>query len=303
MGDGGVAGERDRSGEAPWSERQGGKPPARKDGRKPNHRRGPDRHGKGASRFERPPSFMENDEVWLWGLHAVAAALANPARRPSQLLVTRNAAHRLELDPEALPAFAALVEPRDLDRRLGDNAVHQGVALKAPPLAALEIDDVVLKPEAPLVILDQVTDPQNVGAVFRSAAAFGLGGVVMQTRNAPALGGALAKAAAGAIEHVAEIRAVNLSRAITALRDAGWVVVGLDGHTQTLLSDAFATTAPVAVVLGAEGAGLRPGVAEACSLLARIPMAPAMESLNVSNAAAIAFYETARRGKSESSAG
>jgi 23S rRNA (guanosine2251-2'-O)-methyltransferase len=134
-----------------------------------------------------------------------------------------------------------------------------------------------------------------VGAVFRSAAAFGIGGVVMQTRNAPALGGALAKAATGAIEKLEEIRAVNLSRAIDALRDAGWRVIGLDGSADQTLDEAFAGDEPLAIVLGAEGAGIRPGVAKACSGLARIPIGEAMESLNVSNAAAIAFYEASRR--------
>ena len=146
------------------------------------------------------------------------------------------------------------------------------------------------------MILDQVTDPQNVGAIFRSAAAFGIGGVVMQTRNAPALGGALAKAATGAIEIVDEIRAVNLSRAIDALTDAGWKVIGLDGSAEQTLDEAFAGNEPLAIVMGAEGEGLRQGVAKACSGLARIPIGVQMESLNVSNAAAIAFYEASKRG-------
>jgi len=167
--------------------------------------------------------------------------------------------------------------------------------VRCKPLDGLDITEAVMRPEHPLVILDQVTDPQNVGAVFRSAAAFGIGGVVMQTRNAPALGGALAKAATGAIERVEEIRAVNLSRAIDALRDAGWRVIGLDGSAEQTLDQAFAGNDPLAIVLGAEGGGIRPGVAKACSGLARIPIGMAMESLNVSNAAAIAFYEAARR--------
>jgi 23S rRNA (guanosine2251-2'-O)-methyltransferase len=174
--------------------------------------------------------------------------------------------------------------------------VHQGLAVRCTPLDGLDISEAAVLSEKPLVILDQLTDPQNVGAVFRSAAAFGVGGVIMQTRNAPALGGALAKAAAGAIERVEEIRVVNLSRAIDALRDAGWRVIGLDGSAEQTLGEAFAGDEPLAIVLGAEGAGIRPGVAKACSGLARIPIGEAMESLNVSNAAAIAFYEAARRG-------
>jgi 23S rRNA (guanosine2251-2'-O)-methyltransferase len=187
------------------------------------------------------------------------------------------------------------MEPRDIDNRLPEGAVHQGACLRAAPLEALDISDMVSLPEKPLVILDQLTDPQNVGAVFRSAAAFGFGGVVMQTRRAPALGGALAKAAAGGIETTPEVRAVNLARAIDALTDAGWVVVGLDGSATETLADAYAERGPLAIVLGAEGSGLRPAVANACSKLAKIPMPGDMESLNVSNAAAIAFYEASRR--------
>ncbi len=208
--------------------------------------------------------------------------------------MTRNAAARAGLNPDALPDFAKLLEPREIDARMPEGAVHQGLAVRAKPLDPLDIDEVVLKAERPLAILDQVTDPQNVGAVFRSAAAFGFGGVVLQTRRAPALGGALAKAAAGAIETVPEIRTVNISRAIEALTSAGWRVIGLAGEAEQSLAEAVNTPQPIAIVLGAEGAGLRPGVAEACSMLARIPIHAGMESLNVSNAAAIAFYEATR---------
>ena len=249
-----------------------------------------------AARYgERRASFEEGDEVWIWGLHAVAAALANPARRISLALITRNAAQRMGLDAAALPAFVRTVEPSEVDLALPADAVHQGAAIRTQPLPEFDIDAFVLQPEKPIVILDQVTDPQNVGAIFRSAAAFGFAGVVLQTRNAPALGGALAKAATGAIETLAEIRTVNISRAIAALADAGWNIVGLDGAAEVALDEAFSGPRPLAVVLGAEGAGLRPGVASACTQLARIPMDPAMESLNVSNAAAIAFYQASRR--------
>jgi 23S rRNA (guanosine2251-2'-O)-methyltransferase len=243
----------------------------------------------------RDAAFEENGEVWIWGLHAAGAALANRERKISKALVSRNAAHRAGLDPEALPKFAELLDPKEIDYRLPPGAVHQGLAVRCAPLDGPDISDAAIRPERPLVILDQLTDPQNVGAVFRSAAAFGIAGVVMQTRNAPLLGGALAKAAAGAIERVDEIRAVNLSRAIDALVDAGWRVIGLDGSAEQTLDQAFAGPEPLAIVLGAEGAGIRPGVAKACTGLARIPIGAGMESLNVSNAAAIAFYEAARR--------
>ena len=264
---------------------------------KPHHgsRRDDRRQRHGGQWERRDAAFEENGEVWIWGLHAAGAALANPKRRISKAYISRNGAQRAGLDADALPAFAQLLEPKEIDERLPPGAVHQGLAVRCAPLDGLDISEAAVMPDKPLVVLDQVTDPQNVGAVFRSAAAFGIGGVVMQTRNAPALGGALAKAATGAIERVEEIRAVNLSRAIDALRDAGWRVIGLDGSAEQTLGEAFAGDEPLAIVLGAEGAGIRPGVANACSGLARIPIGEAMESLNVSNAAAIAFYEAARR--------
>lgn len=288
-----TAGEGGRAGK-PWAREnrpQGGRPDhsgrgQHQQGRKPGQHYKHDR---------REPAFEENGEVWIWGLHAAAAALANPMRKISTAFVTRGAAERVGLDVEALPRFAHLIEGRDLDDKLPPGAVHQGLAVRCRALEGLDIADVVLRPDKPLAILDQVTDPQNVGAIFRSAAAFGVQGIVMQTRNAPTAGGALAKAATGAIEQVEEIRAVNISRAIDALMDAGWTVIGLDGAAEQTLEQAVAVDGPVAIVLGAEGDGIRQAVANACSGLARIPMQPGMESLNVSNAAAIAFYELARR--------
>ncbi len=259
----------------------------RRDGGRPQHRGQHDR---------REAAFEENGEVWIWGIHAAIAALNNPMRKISTAFLTRNAAERAGLDINALPRFAHIMEPSEIDLKLPPGAVHQGLAVRCRPFDGMDIAEAAVRPDKPLVILDQVTDPQNVGAIFRSAAAFGLAGVVMQTRNAPALGGALAKAATGAIEKVDEIRAVNLSRAIDALVDAGWKVIGLDGTAEQTLDEAFAGDEPLAIVMGAEGAGLRQGVAKACSGLARIPIGAEMESLNVSNAAAIAFYEAARRG-------
>lgn len=238
---------------------------------------------------------MDGENVWIWGLHAASAAINNPERQAIRILATRNAANRAGLNPEALPANTTLMEPSELDERLPQGAVHQGLAVLCAQLDGLALEDAAMRPDMPLVILDQVTDPQNVGAIFRSAAAFGFGGIVMQTRHAPPLGGALAKAATGAVEMVPEIRVVNIARSIDTLCDAGWHVVGLDGASNDELSAAIAGPKPVALVLGAEGAGLRPAVAKACSQLARIQMSGAIESLNVSNAAAIAFYEASRR--------
>ncbi|HEV7690092.1 MAG TPA: RNA methyltransferase [Hyphomonadaceae bacterium] len=258
-------------------------------------RHGGPKQGEHGKWERREAAFEEDGEVWIWGVHAAGAALANPNRKISKAYVSRNAAMRAGLDPEALPKFAELMEPRDIDMKLPPGAVHQGIAVRCAQIDGPDISDAAIRPDRPLVILDQVTDPQNVGAVYRSAAAFGLAGVVMQTRNAPLLGGALAKAAAGAIEQVDDIRAVNLSRAIDALTDAGWKVIGLDGSAEQTLDEAFAGPEPLAIVLGAEGAGIRPAVAKACTGLARIPIGADMESLNVSNAAAIAFYEAQRR--------
>src|SRR5262245_59940443 len=179
---------------------------------------------------------------------------------------------------------------------LPPGAVHQGLAVRAFPLEPLELDQACAPPDGrSILILDGVTDPQNVGAAFRSAAAFGARAVIMQDRKSPPLTGALAKAAAGAIESVAHVRVVNIARAIETLRSAGYVSIALEGETDLMLSDALADPRPAALVVGAEGKGLRSGVAESCEKRARIPIAPAMESLNVSVAAAIALYEAAKR--------
>ena len=292
---------------------QGGDP-YRSSGHRPKGGPSQGKHWKDRPKGPRPPrgggsfgdrreaSFVDGEDIWIWGLHAVSAALANDQRKIHVALISPSVLERLGLTRETLPEGAQICEPREIDIRLPPGAVHQGVAIKASPLASLDISDAAMTPDRPLVILDSVTDPQNVGAIFRSAAAFGLGGVVMQTRRAPSLGGALAKAAAGAVEHVSEVRAVNLARAIDLLTESGWRVIGLDASAPTRLEDAVAGEGPLAIVMGAEGEGLRPAVAKACSGLARIPMNGMMESLNVSNAAAIAFYEMARGAPSRPAA-
>ncbi len=237
------------------------------------------------------PRDADNDgPVWIWGTHAVTAALANPDRYVHTLLVTDNAAERL--GPTRVPAQTTTA--RELDHRLPVGAVHQGVALRADPLDPADLDDVIGCGAKRLVILDSVSDPHNLGAVFRSAAAFGFDGLILQTRVAPPITGVVAKSAAGAIETVEEIRVVNLARALDALGEAGYHTVGLAGEATRNLADAVRGAEKLVIVLGAEGEGIRPAVAKACSELARIPIASAMESLNVSNAAAIAFYEAVR---------
>ncbi len=211
--------------------------------------------------------------------------------------MSRNAAVRAGLDPEALPKFAELMEPRDLDVRLPGGAVHQvhrGSPCRRSTGRTFRMRRCA--PRKPLVILDQVTDPQNVGAVFRSAAAFGIAGVVMQTRNSPLLGGALARGGGGAIEQVDDIRAVNISRAIDELTDAGWRVIGARWVCGTDAGGGVRGTGAAGHRAGRGGAGIRQGDAEGLARgWRRSPWGEGMESLNVSNAAAIAFYEAQRR--------
>ncbi|SLN39880.1 TrmH family RNA methyltransferase [Oceanibacterium hippocampi] len=239
------------------------------------------------------------DRPWLYGPHAVAAALANPARRCRRLLVTREAWRRLEADGAALPAgleAPTIVERERLDRELGPGAVHQGIALDAEPLDWPSLEQVCARRDgAVALVLDQVLDPQNVGAILRSAAAFGALAVIMTDRNAPPPLGSLAKAASGALEIVPLLREVNLARALDKLADCGYWRIGLDGEASHDLSAARPRDRqPVALVLGAEEKGLRRLTRENCDILARLPIEAGMESLNVSNAAAVALYELTR---------
>lgn len=227
---------------------------------------------------------------WIWGVHASLAALANPARRIERVVATRNAAQRL---PDGVDVH--ILDPDAIDGMLPPGAVHQGLAVRAFPLEPLELEAACAPPDGrSVLILDGVTDPQNVGAAFRSAAAFGARAVILQDRKSPPLTGVLAKAAAGAIELVPHVRVVNLGRAVETLRALGYVTVSLEGEVDLSIAEALSDKRSAALVLGAEGKGVRPGVAEACEKRARIPIAPAMESLNVSAAAAIALYEAAR---------
>lgn len=250
----------------------------------------------------RPRSAPEREDgpPPIWGIHAVEAALANPARRIQKLWLTDNAAHRLEAALAARGISAERVHPRDLDRRLGADTVHQGALLEAEPLPEIALEDLAERAaeRGPLVVLDQVTDPHNVGAILRSCAVFGAAGLVMTRRNSPPLGGALAKAASGALEHVPVALIQNLSRSLALLTDAGLRVVGLDGEAPDLLEDAELKGA-VAIVLGAEGKGLRQLTRESCGQLCSIATGGALSSLNVSNAAAIALHLAAmrRRGR------
>ena len=252
---------------------------------KTHPRKRPNSHRRKSS--GRPAGSGEN---WVWGVHAVTALLANPNRTIKRLVGTRNALGRLVKSP----ANAELMDPGAIDALLPRDAVHQGLAVQADPLPPAQIEDVIASGATRIVVLDQISDPHNLGAIFRSAAAFGFGAVILQTRNAPEITGVVAKAAVGAIETVRECRVVNVARALDALNDAGFHTIGLAGEGRAMIEQAVRGAAKIAIVLGAEGPGLRPGVAKACAELARIPIASEMESLNVSNAAAIAFYEASR---------
>lgn len=228
---------------------------------------------------------------WIWGVHASLAAIANPARRIERIVATRNAASRL---PEGIEPH--ILEPDAIDGMLPPGAVHQGLAVRAAPLEPAELEAACAPADGrSVLVLDGVTDPQNVGAAFRSAVAFGARAVILQDRKSPPLTGVLAKAAAGAIELVPHVRVVNLGRAVETLRSLGYLTVSLEGEVDLALADALDDKRPAALILGAEGKGVRQGLSEACEKRARIPIAPAMESLNVSAAAAIALYEAARR--------
>ncbi len=229
-----------------------------------------------------------NSPHWLWGTHAVEAALGNPDRTIHRVLATQNAKKRLPLHQ------AEDVSVRDLERILPDQAVHQGLAALMSSLAPISLAELIKRTPSRIAVLDQVSDPHNLGAVLRSAAAFGVDSVVLQTRHAPAMTGIVAKTAAGAVERVTECRTVNLARALNTLEEAGYYTIGLTGKADATLSETIPAQKPIALVFGAEGKGLRPAVAKACTWQAHIPMSPGMESLNISNAAAIAFYEAAR---------
>lgn len=245
----------------------------------------------------------ETDDRMLFGIHAVAAALDNPARRVRRLLATENAERRLAEQIAARKLAVERVRPKDLDRLLGADTVHQGIAIEADPLPEPELADLIARAGAtesgPLIVLDQVTDPHNVGAILRSAAVFGAAGLLTTRRHSPPLNGTLAKSASGALELVPVCLVQNLSRAIDELKDAGVRVIGLDGEGETLLEDA-PFNGPVALVLGAEGKGLRQLTRESCHHLCRIGTSNLLASLNVSNAAAISLHLAAMRRRQTS---
>ncbi len=237
------------------------------------------------------PQVTSDD--WIWGWHAVEAALANPLRgEPLHLLATPERTKQIEAKFGRIAALET-VDNHAVGQKLPQAAVHQGVALRPAPLDDIDLAEFEARPGAVVLMLDQVTDPQNVGAILRSAAAFGVTGVVLQDRHAPKLSGALAKAAAGAVDQVRVARVVNLSRALEELAKGGWRAVGLDGEAELSLHEVLDGAATV-LVLGSEGDGIRRLVTEHCDELAKISMPGGFESLNVSAAAAISLYEASR---------
>lgn len=231
----------------------------------------------------------------FWGRHAVAAALDNPDRRVLKAWATQEAATFMNFPPEVILTRA---EVTDLARLVPNDAPHQGVVIEVEPLEDIWLGDLLAEADekATLLVLDQVTDPHNVGAILRSAAAFGAIGIVTQDRHSPPEGGALAKAASGALERVPWVRVVNLARALDEMAEGGFWRIGLAGDAKSTLGEALGPQR-VALVLGAEGPGMRQNIRDHCDALAKLPITDAVESLNVSNAAAIALYAAAEAGK------
>ena len=266
----------------------------------PDRSRGMKTHPSGTSK--RPTHPRKNDssphQNWIWGAHAVKAALENPKRTLHTLHYSDKALGRLKLDAEALERKLTLTptHPGDIDQLLPEGAVHQGLALSCAPLPDTELEAVANIAKGLIIVLDQITDPHNVGAIFRLAAAFDAKAVVMQSRHAPPLMGATAKVAVGTIETVPHVLVTNIANTLLALQDKAWRVTGLAGEADISLQQAFVNAEAEVVVMGAEGPGLRKRVRDCCDQLAKIPMPGNAESLNVSTAAAIALYEAVRAG-------
>ena len=262
------------------------------DPRKPHAGR---RKPRDKSRFAPKPKparpKIEDGVAILYGWHTVAAALANPRRTVRKILATENAAHRLTSEGFALPVAPEIVRPEAIAARLSPDAVHQGLLVEAEPLPPLDLDDV----ESGIVLLlDQITDPHNVGAILRSAAAFAVSAVITTARHSPEATGVLAKSASGALDLVPIATVQNLARALTELKERGFLTVGLDSDGETDLADA-PLREPLALVLGAEGRGLRQLTRTTCDIRARLDLPGTIKSLNVSNAAAVALYATTAR--------
>jgi 23S rRNA (guanosine2251-2'-O)-methyltransferase len=240
----------------------------------------------------RPPPRDRDGPVILYGWHSVKAALENPARRFHRLLATENALHRLAETGIALPVAPTTADAHDIEALVGPDAVHQGILAEADPLDAPAVEE--LAPQRLVLVLDQITDPHNVGAILRSAAAFAVEAVITTARHSPEATGVLAKAASAALEHVPLVTVPNLARALDALKDKNVFVVGLDSSGESDLAT-VPLRAPLALVVGAEGKGLRQLTRSHCDAVARIALPGRIKSLNVSNATALALYVASGR--------
>jgi 23S rRNA (guanosine2251-2'-O)-methyltransferase len=256
-------------------------------GDKPGHRSGKAK----AAPWRGTPRDRDGAAV-LYGWHTVKAALENPERRFHRLLATENAVRRLTEDKVTFPIAPALVRPEDIMAIAGATAVHQGLYAEADPLESPELEDVAT--DGIVVVLDQITDPHNFGAILRSAAAFAVTAVVTTERHSPQASGVLAKAASGALEYVPIVTVVNLARALDELRELNTFLVGLDSGGDADLA-AMPLSAPLALVIGAEGKGLRHLTRVHCDAIARLTLPGRITSLNVSNATALALYVASSR--------
>jgi 23S rRNA (guanosine2251-2'-O)-methyltransferase len=256
-------------------------------GRRPPFRSRPG----GFERRRKPARAEPDDRTLLYGWHSVKAALENPLRDIHALYVTENALRRIKDEALPLPLEPQVVRPDTIAARLTPDAVHQGILAEAAPLPNRTLED--LHGARLVLVLDQITDPHNVGAILRSASAFAVDAIVTTARHSAAASGVLAKAASGALDQVPIVTVQNLARGLAVLKERGFLTVGLDSDAPDDLA-ATALRAPLAVVLGAEGKGLRQLTRETCDVLARLDLPGAIKSLNVSNAAALALYVATR---------
>ena len=279
--------------------RQRDQKPARTGGRFP----GPPRHARDDRRARpggppfRGPARAQDAPVLLYGWHTVKAALDNPQRRLRRLLATENAARRLADDGGKLPLEPQLVRPNAIAALVGPEAVHNGLYAEADPLPSPGLDEI--EPAGVALVLDQITDPHNVGAILRTAAAFAVSAVITTARHSPEATGVLAKSASGALEYVPMVTVQNLARALAELKERGYLTVGLDSSGDTGLAET-PLRAPLALVLGAEGKGLRQLTRATCDVVAQLDLPGKIKSLNVSNATALALYVAITRLTSRS---
>jgi 23S rRNA (guanosine2251-2'-O)-methyltransferase len=275
----------------------------------PNPQKGKKRSGVDKSEPSQALPSWAKGHHWLYGRHAVIAALGNEKRHCHQLLVSEEflKSHGKELNDTIKDSTRKRPQPQTVNKRELDQffqgGVHQGIAAQVDPLQRRSLDDLILDSEdisdALIIALDQATDPQNIGAVLRSSAAFGAIGVIIPEKNSPEVTSSLAKAACGSLERIDFIQITNLSRSLDQLKDAGFWSVGLDGYADQTLSS-IDMRGKTVIVMGNEGSGLRRLTKEKCDFLAKIPITQAVESLNLSNATAVTLYEIARQKEAAS---